>query len=1016
MEGAEKYHRQVDPEGQSSVAQLLRWIKPGSTVLEMGPATGIMTQFLKESKGCDVTCVEVDPKAAEHAKQFCSKMIVGDLNRTEWAQELQGEAFDYIIFADVLEHLLNPADSLQHTLEYLKPDGEVLISVPNIGYIGVIAELLEGRFDYRRDGLLDETHVHFFTRKSLVQLLGQAGLVSAEWGRTTIAPEFSEFKLQTNQLGAATRGVLSGVPDGDTYQFLVRCSRTGIAALPVTPQSREFGRLALSAQVYFDRGAGFSEGDSHVITLQESRGIQTVECVCPAGVRAIRFDPVDSFMPIVLHSIRVKYADSNLFRWTAKDGHLSKVSGLLNVVEAHVLDRSVLMPLTNDPVVTVLVDCPHGATFTAELSFDAADSTKLLERESQAFRDEVNRLGARTQYLESELDKSGSHVTQLLVEKQAQEKALQSYKDALGHALHSKRDIEHVLNSLISSKSWKLTRPLRVGVRVVRALRRYSVRFIKRRTKGVLFRSKRAANSRIGGLVWHRLKLGSEYELRVLQCEPSARTLASMRAESLSSKGPLFSVVMPTYKTNPRWLKEAIESVRQQAYPFWELCIADDASDDPAVRSVLSTYAACDPRIKVAFLEENGHISASSNHALELASGDYVILLDHDDVLAPHALYRVAQTIRADPSIDVVYSDEDKMSLAGVRSEPTCKPSWSPEYFLSFMYTGHISCFRTTLVRSVGGFRLGFEGSQDYDLMLRVTERTERIVHIPEVLYHWRVHEQSVAGNLESKPYAFTAAKKALVEALNRRGFISATVDDSRARGLYIAHRGQKIPLRGTVAIGACQEMTKGVDCKVVTCERGQLSSLVATLRSLAGDGAGAILLACDSSLSGTVIDRLRDHCSDPASGVVAPLVVDANRKVVAAGLSFVEGRVHQNFRGLSEEQIGYRGRLVIPSNVSLVHPACLLFRAQLLNDIPESLETVGELVTAICLAAQKQKLRCMVDPLSVVVHDGVFADLDVPAERFKALGALCGVDVKSDPFLPAGLPRYVGCSEMPAV
>jgi hypothetical protein len=210
--------------------------------------------------------------------------------------------------------------------------------------------------------------------------------------------------------------------------------------------------------------------------------------------------------------------------------------------------------------------------------------------------------------------------------------------------------------------------------------------------------------------------------------------------------------------------------------------------------------------------------------------------------------------------------------------------------------------------------------------------------------------------------------------------------------------------------------MTKGVDCKVVTCERGQLSSLVATLRSLAGDGAGAILLACDSSLSGTVIDRLRDHCSDPAIGVVAPLVVDANRKVVAAGLSFVEGRVHQNFRGLSEEQIGYRGRLVIPSNVSLVHPACLLFRAQLLNDIPESLETVGELVTAICLAAQKQKLRCMVDPLSVVVHDGVFADLDVPAERFKALGALCGVDVKSDPFLPAGLPRYVGCSEMPAV
>jgi len=303
MEGAEKYDRVVDKDGSSSVAQLLRWIRPGSKVLEFGPATGAMTRLLFEHSRCDITCVEVDAKAAESAQAFCSRMIVGDLNDTQWAQGLSDERFDYIIFADVLEHLLDPAHALSFSLTFLKPGGEVLISVPNIAYIGVISELLQGRFNYRRDGLLDETHVHFFTRESLVRLLRDAGLVSVEWSRTTVAPEFSEFRLQANQLGAAVRGVLAAVPDGDTYQFLVRASLTGVAAAPEVPAMRELARTVRSAQIFFDRGEGFGELDSVVLPLRATPDVQTLRVECPKGTKSIRLDPIDTSEAVTIRSM-----------------------------------------------------------------------------------------------------------------------------------------------------------------------------------------------------------------------------------------------------------------------------------------------------------------------------------------------------------------------------------------------------------------------------------------------------------------------------------------------------------------------------------------------------------------------------------------------------------------------------------------------------------------------------------------------------------------------------------------
>lgn len=225
---------------------------------------------------------------------------------------------------------------------------------------------------------------------------------------------------------------------------------------------------------------------------------------------------------------------------------------------------------------------------------------------------------------------------------------------------------------------------------------------------------------------------------------------------------PLVSVVIPTYNPNPDWLCEAIESVIGQSYDNWELCIADDASSDPQIRTILQNYASSNPRIKVVFRAENGHISAASNSALDIATGDWVALLDHDDLLAKHALLWVVHALAENPTAGMIYSDEDKIDASGRRQCPFFKPDWSPHLALSQAYVGHLCCIRRDLLTKVGGFSVGMEGAQDYALWLSVAAQKEPIIHVPKVLYHWRMHAGSTAAHSAAKPYAHDAGRLAV--------------------------------------------------------------------------------------------------------------------------------------------------------------------------------------------------------------------------------------------------------------
>jgi GT2 family glycosyltransferase len=264
--------------------------------------------------------------------------------------------------------------------------------------------------------------------------------------------------------------------------------------------------------------------------------------------------------------------------------------------------------------------------------------------------------------------------------------------------------------------------------------------------------------------------VSSEYQKWFERHRASAQDLKRMRDEAGAfALRPLISVITPVFDTPVQRLEEAVESVLAQAYENWELVLVDDGSTATELLRILQSIPARDQRIVLASLGKHGGISAASNHGLALARGEWVAFLDHDDVLEPDALFQVLKALQTHPDVDLIYSDEDKLVDDGFEA-PVFKPDWSPDFFLSYNYVGHLTAVRRDIVEKAGGFRSEFDSAQDYDLLFRIVERTNRIHHIPRVLYHWRRSEDSSAISVRQKPGQLEASRLAIEGYLKRRG------------------------------------------------------------------------------------------------------------------------------------------------------------------------------------------------------------------------------------------------------
>jgi len=455
---------------------------------------------------------------------------------------------------------------------------------------------------------------------------------------------------------------------------------------------------------------------------------------------------------------------------------------------------------------------------------------------------------------------------------------------------------------------------------------------------------------------------------------------------TLLENPPLISVVMPVFETNERFLREAIMSVRVQLYPHWELCIADDCSPSPHVQCVLTKMAKEEPRIRWVRREENGNISAASNSALELATGEFVALMDHDDLLSETALYEMAASICADPNVDVLYSDEDHIDDKGRRYGHHFKPQWSNELLLGQNVICHLGVYRRTILERIGGFQLGLEGSQDYDLALRsvMSTDTSRIRHISKMLYHWRVTRSANSFSQVQIDHCIANARRAAADFLKARGIEGAEVHPAPLAPQWnrvvlpipspMPFVSIIIPIRDDVAslrqcLSGVLQRTRYQNLEVIVADNGSIERATqdyllaakqdarvkvphlpwafndsATYNAAVTHAEGSILVFLNSSIDVIGPDWLREMVSLAVKhdvGCVGAKLLYGNGTIQHAGVLLGAGGTEKGTgvaghfgTGEGRHECGYLGRYALTTEVSAVTAACMVVRHEVFEAV----------------------------------------------------------------------------------
>lgn len=554
---------------------------------------------------------------------------------------------------------------------------------------------------------------------------------------------------------------------------------------------------------------------------------------------------------------------------------------------------------------------------------------------------------------------------------------------------------------------------------------------------------------RLFGFLRRLRQLGRRLRQLHLSRPRARREAALQEVEALPSR-PTISLAMPTYRSDLRYLRQAIESVRAQHYPAWELCIVDDGSGRPELNAAVQRYADGDQRIKFEAAAENRGISAATNAALAMCEGEFVGFLDHDDTLTADALLRVAQALTADPTLDVVYSDSDKLTAHGVRADPFLKPDWSPVYLLGAMYIGHLLIVRRSLAEAAGGFDPAFDTIQDFEFFLRVSERTDRIHHIPQTLYHWRAIPGSIAAGTDQKDDVAELQARAVSNHLERRGVEARAVPHPAIphRAVLASRNGGAPRAKVSIAIAAgggdgglrrCLaslfELTAHPDFETIVVGRGESAPAWLPDRAswLSGEpgafrrghannlgaaaASGDYLLFLDEDVEAVEpdwIERLLLHAALPDVGAVGPLLARPDGLVDQAGVAIgLRDPASPMLTGFPADGDGYYGSLPCAREVSALGAECLLVRR-------EELEAEGgfnEFYSCqyedydLCQRLAKRGLKSVYAPRPRLVNHRTPAGRRVASDAVdRALFVDCWYDelMRGDPYFNPGFAQQL--------
>jgi FkbM family methyltransferase len=516
------------------------------------------------------------------------------------------------------------------------------------------------------------------------------------------------------------------------------------------------------------------------------------------------------------------------------------------------------------------------------------------------------------------------------------------------------------LDEVHASTSWRVSSPVRVAGRQVERLSRSARSGRARREAGKL-----ARRFAPGLVAWRARKRSAPRRVE----SPADPLLMAAEAASLTHR-PLISILLPVYDTPPQYLRLAVDSVLAQAYPEWELCVCDDGSGRAETLAVLEGMERRDPRIRVVRLESNAGIAGATNAGLAMARGDYVAMLDHDDEIAPGALLEVVKVLQADPAVDVVYTDQDSITANGALAETFRKPDWSLEMFRGVMYVGHLLVVRTTLARTAGGFDPAFDNVQDFEFMLRVAERTDRIAHVPKVLYHWRMIPGSVATHADVKK-DIEPRQAAAVNAHFERCEVPAEARSNPgvAHRLLISPRPRADWPRVSVVVRAAgveadleaclarilsagsypgrEVIVAGGDVPESVARRLEEHGVVVVAVGARGGAAaragferatGRLIVSMIGDLEVETPDWLEHllfNCELPGVGCVTPVVLAPDGRVSSAGLHLTaDGGVGPAMRGRRPGSDGYAGSLACVREVTAVSGSCLAVTREALDQL----------------------------------------------------------------------------------
>lgn len=968
-----KYDFEMEVDESTSVGKIVAQIKENSRVLEFGPGNGRMTKYLIEEKNCSVSIVELDAELYEHVSKIANDSFLGNIDEEFWVNYFEGQTFDYIIFADVLEHLLNPKKALEKVKPFLKERGQILISFPNIAHNSVLIGLFNNKMDWQETGLLDATHKSFFVQSGFEKLFGELDLFIAKEDFTINQVGYNELESRYEDLPVEVRAAFKARPFGEVYQYFYALTTKKIQQpIRIIPENSSYLK---TIHFLYDCGEEKKEFDIQLNNVTGENKTFTIDM--PENIQQLKVFP--SLLGVVLD---IK------FRLEETDVKHSATNAVYHQENRYFFSDNEV------PVIEIQEEEIAGKTMEISVDYKYEGNYSAIIQDLIKFaveqRDQSNHLKNK-KYAVSEREMVSNYRKVSLSKFEAIVSL--NIDDIVRHVDEKKT----VIRGWAYSKEDKL--PIKFAVSadcsieysVVTEYRRdvidmfelkgdqdygfvievsdpedqpaYLLNISTNNGRKLQYRLEKPNMIQPGNKVQRAFRsiqtrglLGSVkwYFKRQEQVEPTIDVQEVLDEIKTFKFQPKISVAVPVYNVEEKWLDACVSSLQNQYYENWELCLADDASPSSYIKPLLKKYADSDDRIKVVYREENGHISEATNSALEIATGDYIGYMDNDDELAPQALYQIVKALNKDQTIDFIYTDEDKVTESGKRFNAFYKSKWNPELLLNHNYITHFVVVKRSLVEKTGGLKSEFNGAQDYDFVLRATENAEKIAHIPGMMYHWRAIESSTALNPESKGYAYVAGQNAVQATMDRRG-IKAKVEIAEFYGSYkINYVYDSIPKVSIVLTNDVEDINSHLkqlldktiyeNYEIILSNEIKNKVEITNKRLIYVEGnkrdelirscTGEYVILLNAGLvptKGNWLTEMMNIAQQPVNGIVTGRIVDSRYRIVNIGMSIdvEKQRLLYPENGTPGKSLGYYYRIALPRNIQAASEICMLFRKE---------------------------------------------------------------------------------------